>query len=265
METSPSDPAVKPVFWTRALLVLAVYAGSLAAPVPFPGAMAFYMGFKSVMIPITGWDPPNHSRGDEIAAVALGLAWLANPLILAGMIALARGSRGWALMLGTSAICFALAASWLAVMTVMFLGSYGLWISSMGFLVYQASRPVTLPEVNPVAPLLPSFPRQPCRCAEAAEHARECRKWAKAAIVSYIPALLISVWAAFLWYPVVPVFLYAAHLLLWGALILLARLEPARERCRGGGGGNLPTVSSIALFNAFIRSLPASACSVLRH
>ncbi len=158
MDTSPSDPAVKSVLRTRALSVLAVYAVSLAAPLPTPGAMAFYMGFKSAMIPITGWEPANHSRGDEIVAVTVGLAWLANPLILGGMIALARGSKGWALMLGTSAILFALVASWLAVWTVLFLGNYAVWISSMGLLLYQASRPVTLPEVKPAGP--GSMPQQ---------------------------------------------------------------------------------------------------------
>jgi hypothetical protein len=194
METSPGDPAVKSVLRNRALSVLAVYAVSLAAPLPTPGAMAFYMGFKSAMIPITGWEPANHSRGDEIVAVTVGLAWLANPLILGGMIALARGSKGWALMLGTSAILFALVASWLAVWTVLFLGSYALWISSMGLLLYHASRPVTLPEVKPVGPR--SMPQQlspptiPTRTSDGL--ARECRKWAMAAVLADLPALLIS-------------------------------------------------------------------------
>ena len=94
--------------------------------------MAFTMGFQSGILPISGWGQANHPRGNDMAAVPLGLAWLANPLILGGMIALARGSRGGALLAGASAILFALLASWLAVRTVLFHGSYAVWISSMG-------------------------------------------------------------------------------------------------------------------------------------
>jgi hypothetical protein len=88
--------------------------------------------------------------GDVIGAAMLGLAWLANPIILVGMYLLGKGARGAAAMAGTAALLLALCAAPLALIMPLALPTYLLWLASMVLVLRGANRkerPVEMEEV----------------------------------------------------------------------------------------------------------------------
>jgi hypothetical protein len=146
-----SGDQIKAALRKRARVAFGVYLLSLILPLPMPGAYAFFLGFSCVISPIAGV-PATASEGDRAAFTLVGLAWLANPLILAGTIALHRGATLAALILASAAIGFALIASPLVLMTMVLLLAYLIWLCSMGLVLYGALRPVRPPQAQPVSP-----------------------------------------------------------------------------------------------------------------
>jgi hypothetical protein len=135
----------KAVLAKRAWIAFGVYLLSLIIPLPMPGLpimgwWAFYAGLRAISL-IIGL-PEAASVRELPTYIVVGLAWLANPLILAGMIALGRGANAKALVLGAAAIGLALFASPFVLFVPFILLSYLVWLSAMGLVVYGAGRPV---------------------------------------------------------------------------------------------------------------------------
>jgi hypothetical protein len=151
--TSQSTPASR----KRAWVALGVYALSLLV---YPGAMAFALGFRSAVSPFIGLPgsvaPPGPKAqggpgGDVIATGMLGLAWLANPLIVVGMFLLGKGARSGATMAGTASLLLALCAAPLAVFMPLALPTFVLWLASMVLVLHGANRKEPPVEVEEAA------------------------------------------------------------------------------------------------------------------
>jgi hypothetical protein len=89
--------------------------------------------------------------GDVISAAILGLAWLANPIILVGMYLLGKGAKAGATMAGAAALLLALCAAPLALIMPLALPTYLLWLASMVLVLFGANRKEWPAEVAAVA------------------------------------------------------------------------------------------------------------------
>jgi hypothetical protein len=155
MKSACSDPR-KAALAKRARIAFGVYLLALIIPLPMPGLpimgwYAFYAGLRVVISLISGL-PGGTSARELLACIVVGLAWLGNPLTLAGMIALGRGANVKAIVLGAAAIGFALLASPFVLFVPLILLSYLIWLLAMGLVVNGALRPVRAPDFDPVGP-----------------------------------------------------------------------------------------------------------------
>jgi hypothetical protein len=108
-----------------------VYIAALV--VPF-GAHGFYMGWAALR------ECATDSGGRRVGYFLLGLSWLANPVVWAGIILLGIGLRWWAAVAGVIALLFAVCAVGEGLISP----GYYLWLVCMSLVVYPALRAPTL-------------------------------------------------------------------------------------------------------------------------
>ncbi len=112
------------------------------------GVLCFYFGFMCFLNPLIHTLPPQ----SDYMAVLFGISWLANPILLVGMVALGVSARRTAALLGIIALGCALCATQVNFFFQLLWPAYLIWLCSIGLVLYGALRPVRPPQAQPVSP-----------------------------------------------------------------------------------------------------------------
>jgi hypothetical protein len=112
------------------------------------GFLCFYVGCLCFLDPLIHTLPPQ----SDYWAVLFGISWLANPILLVGMVALGVIERGTAALLGILALGCALGATQVNFFFQVLWPAYLIWLCSIGLVFYGALRPVRPPQARPVSP-----------------------------------------------------------------------------------------------------------------
>ncbi len=101
---------------------------------PF-GFLFFYIGFLSLLNPLL-----HTFMHSDHKTVLAGISWLANPIVLVGMVARGVSARWTAAVLGIIALGCALCA-FPCLLHPLQLPAYVLWLGSMALVVFGGTRP----------------------------------------------------------------------------------------------------------------------------